>query len=330
MLSRTASNVYWMARYMERAENSARILDVTHQMSLLPRDSDESHQEWYAPLNITGTLDAFMQRYDAVNAANVLRHIALDPTNPTSIYSSIYAARENARATRGNITTEMWESLNSTWLELQGMKTSQLQSIGVSRFFEWVKERSHLFRGVSHGTMLHDDGFHFIRLGTFLERSDSTARILDVKYHILLPSLKDVGGAVDYYQWGALLDSVSAFEPYRKVYRDVITPLKVAELLILREDMPRSLHCCLNEVSSLLIKINGASGAESRRRAGELYARLHYTRIADIFQFGLHEYLTDFLLRINALDNEIERGFWAYRSVDDNVPNAGLEIPRAA
>jgi len=330
MLSRTASHVYWMARYMERAENSARILDVTHHMSLLPQDNAETQQEWYAPLNITGTLDAFRQRYDAVNAANVLQHIALDPANPTSIYSSICAARENARATRGTITTEMWESLNFTWLELQGMKTYQLQSMGVSRLFEWVKERSHLFRGVSHGTMLRDDGFHFTRLGTFLERADSTARILDVKYHILLPSLKDVGGAVDYYQWGALLRSVSAFEAYRKVYRDVITPLRVAELLILREDMPRSLHGCLNELSGILSRINGASGAEARRRAGELHARLHYTRIADIFQFGLHEYITDFLLRINALAEEIERGFWAYRGVDGKMPDVNLEMPRAA
>jgi uncharacterized alpha-E superfamily protein len=330
MLSRTASHVYWMARYMERAENSARILDITHHMSLLPQDNDDSQQEWYAPLNITGTLDAFRQHYDTVNAANVLQHLALDPANHTSIYSSIYAARENARATRGTITSEMWESLNSTWLELQGMKADQLQSMGVSRLFEWVKERSHLFRGVTHGTMLRDEGFHFIRLGTFLERADSTARILDVKYHILLPSLKDVGGAVDYYQWGALLRSVSAFESYRKVYRDVITPLRVAELLILREDMPRSLHVCLNEISGILSRIDGISGAEARRRAGDLHARLHYTRISDIFQFGLHEYLTDFLLRINELADEIDQGFWAYRGVDDKVPKAVLEMPRAA
>ncbi|MBI2313407.1 MAG: alpha-E domain-containing protein [Betaproteobacteria bacterium] len=308
MLSRTADHLYWMARYMERAENTARMLDVAHQTALLPGPHPE-HQEWYAPLNITGALSAYSSRYGEVRPDRVIRFMALDPENPSSIFACIYSARENARAVRGSISSEMWESLNATWLELRNATFEQIHADGLSPFFDWVKERSHLFRGVTFGTMLHDEGFRFIRLGTFLERADNTARFLDVKYHILLPSLKDVGGAVDYYQWSALLRSLSALEAYQRTYRDAITPLRVAELLILRDDMPRSLHACLNEVFDILQKINGPSGAEVRRRAGELHASLHFGRISDIFQQGLHEYLTEFLRRIGALGEEIRRSF---------------------
>lgn len=312
MLSRTASHAYWMARYMERAENTARILNIMHHMSLLPQGTPEGYQEWNAPLNITGTLSSFSDAYPKVNADSVLKFMALDENNPFSIFSSVFRARENARSVRGKITSEMWESLNGTWIELKKIRDGKPKERDYGAFFEWVKERSHLFRGVTHGTILRDNTFYFVRLGTFLERADSTARILDVKYHILLPSLKDVGGAVDYYQWGALLRSVSAFESYRKVYRDVITPLRVAEMLILREDMPRSLHACLDEILAILAGINGGSGVEARRRTGELHARLHFARIADIFEFGLHEYLTDFLKRLTVLTEEIHGSFFVY------------------
>ncbi|MCU0869523.1 MAG: alpha-E domain-containing protein, partial [Burkholderiales bacterium] len=245
MLSRTANNLYWMARFVERAENTARMLDVAYRMSLVPKDARLADQEWYAPLNITGALYPFSGRHSTVNAAGVLHYMVLDPDNPSSIWSCAKAARENARAVRGSITSEMWEVINGTWLELQRITEDRVRSERVLEFFEWVKERSHLFRGVTVGTLLREEAFHFNRLGTFLERADNTARILDVKYHVLLPSVEDVGGAEDYYQWAAVLRSVSAFESYRKVYRDVITPLRVAELLILRENMPRSLHLCM-------------------------------------------------------------------------------------
>ncbi|MCL5259149.1 MAG: alpha-E domain-containing protein, partial [Nitrospirae bacterium] len=196
------------------------------------------------------------------------------------------------------------------------------------RFFEWIKERSHLFRGVTHGTILRDDTFLFVRLGTFVERADSTARILDVKYHILLPSLQAVGGAVDYYQWVALLRSVSAFESYRKVYRDVIVPIRVAEMLVLREDMPRSLHACLDEILEILTEVNGSSGTEARRKAGELHARLHFGEIREIFSQGLHEYLTDFLKRITALSQEIHARYFVAverrACPEGDVPENGL------
>jgi uncharacterized alpha-E superfamily protein len=310
MLSRTANNLYWMARYVERAENSARTLESTYRMSLMPQDPAIIQQEWYAPLNITGTLFPFTGRYTTVGPREVLRYMVLDPDNPSSIVSCFRAARENGRAVRGSITSEMWEALNHTWLELQRVTDARLEGEGVLEFFDWVKDRSHLFRGVTVGTALHDEAFRFNRLGTFIERADNTARILDVKYHVLLPRVQDVGGAVDYYQWAAVLRSVSAFESYRKVYRDVITPLKVAELMILRDDMPRSLHACMGEVYETLLLLATPQAQEALRLAGELHAELHFGRIEKIFNAGLHEYLTGFLDRTGALGQEINHGFF--------------------
>jgi uncharacterized alpha-E superfamily protein len=315
MLSRVASNLYWMSRYVERAENTARVLDVTWRMSLLVKEPGLQDQEWFAPLNITGTLFPFSGRHSVVCAREVVHFMALDPENPSSIYACARQARENARAIRGSITSEMWEVLNSTWLEMQSMDEEKMEAHGVSAFFDWVKERSHLFRGVTFGTMHRDDAYEFTRLGTHIERADSTARILDVKYHILLPSVKDVGGAVDYYQWSAVLRSVSAFEAYRKVYRDVITPLKLAELLILREDVPRSLRFCLMQVCATLQKVQNAQSKETLRLAGQIMAGLLYGRISDIFAAGLHEYLTDFLDSMQDLSRHIQGTFFAANAV---------------
>ena len=309
MLSRVASNLYWMSRYVERAENTARVLDVTWRMSLLVKEARLQDQEWFAPLNITGTLFPFSGRHNEVCAREVLHFMALDPENPSSIYACARQAREDARSVRGTITSEMWEVLNSTWLEMQQMDEEKMQARGVSTFFDWVKERSHLFRGVTFGTMHRDDAYAFARLGTHMERADSTARILDVKYHILLPSVKDVGGAVDYYQWSAVLRSVSGFEVYRKAYRNVILPEKVAELLILRPDMPRSLAACTNRVLANLRLVANEQSAETLRRAGRLQADLQFGRIDEILATGLHAFLTQFLERVGTLGVGISRDF---------------------
>lgn len=312
MLSSTADHLYWMARSMERAENTARMLDVTYRMSLLKKTFQEPHHEWRAMLSISGLHEDFEVRYDVPSAKNVLYFMALDKKNPGSIYSSLFRARENARAVRGSTTSEMWEALNATWLEMRRIQSDGIDEDGVSRFFDWVKERSHLSRGIAHGTMLRDNTFRFIRLGSFLERADNTARILDVKYHILLPSPKDIGGAADYYQWSAVLRSVSAFESYRKVYRDQITPKRVAELLILRPDMARSLITCVSEVHRLLCDINGPRSSELVSRCGQLHARLNADTIDAIFEFGLHEYLSAFLEQIYELGNLVNTSyFWS-------------------
>ncbi len=319
MLSRTADHLFWMARYIERAENTARILDVAHRSSLVPLDMEGTEAYlWYAPLNITGCSIGYELKHGLARADKVTHFMALDPDNPSSIYSCLKSARENARSVRGAITSEMWEVINSAWLELNRL-SQPISDEQYTDFFDWVKERSHLFRGVTLGTIIKDVALRFIRLGTFLERADNTARILDVKYHILLPSVGDVGGAADYYQWGSLLKSVSAFEAYQKIYRDVISPLKVAELFILRDDMPRSLHACMNEVEESLIDINGSSGREARRRAGELHAALHFGRIEDVFEQGLHEYLTDFLEHTDLLGREIRNAYLSRRDYFEPV-----------
>jgi len=312
MLSRAANNLYWMSRHIERAENTARVLDVTYRMSLLPyRTPDQSWADpWALPLVITGLATAYYERRSGpLSPEHVLRFMTLDPENPSSIYSCVQSARENARAVRGAITAEMYEDINSLWLEIKDHTYDRIFARGISEFFDWVKIGSHQFRGVTFGTMLRDEAYQFIRLGTFMERADNTARILDVKYHTLLPSVTAVGGAVDYYQWGALLRSVSAFDAYRKVYRDVITPMRVAELLILREDVPRSLHACTREIYEILRGLCDASSREAERLAGELNAQLRYGRTEQVFAVGLHEYLMGILDKLSALNGEINQRF---------------------
>ena len=304
MLSRTADHLYWMARYTERAENIARLLDVTYRMSLLPGQDGAGY--WGAALGSNGLEESFRAAYGAINGPNVLQFMAFDERNASSIRASLRGARENAHAVRGTLTSETWETLNTTWLEMREMRASQVTGSELARFFEWVKFRSHLSRGVTVGTMLQDEAFHFIRLGTFIERSDNTARILDVKYDELAP--KPEPGA-EYYEWGALLRSVSAFEIYRRVYRDVITPARVAELLILRDDMPRSLHACLNVVHEIIGLVANRQSSETERRSGSLHADLHYGRMEDIFARGLHEYLSDFLDRTADLGSRISADF---------------------
>lgn len=306
MLSRTADHLFWMSRYMERAENLARLLDVTYQMSLVPQSEEKANQSWNAIIALNSLEETFAAKYPAVNGENVLKFMVSDPDNFSSIHSCLRLARENAHAVRGTLTTEMWETLNSTWLEARGKSFEQLMAAGIGDYFEWVKTRSHLSRGVTVGTLLQDESYHFIRLGTLLERADNTARILDVKYHGLDHSEE---GATDFYQWGALLRSVSAFEVYRKAYRDVITPERVAELLILRGDMPRSLLFCMSGVMKNLALIANRQSGETARQAGLLHAQLRYGRIDDILEHGLHEWLTDFMDRIYLLGDGISRDF---------------------
>ena len=326
MLSRVADRIFWMSRQMERAENMARILGVTSNLVLFG-NYEAQEQNLLAPLTITGTAEAFAAQHDKLTLPALIDFLAFDQSNPSSIWSCLRDARENAHAVRWQITSEMWETLNSTWIELRGFgrrstasrrrgdaaraDAASADSAGAeaTRFFDWVKDRSHLFRGVTYGTIVRGEAFNFSRLGTHLERADNTARILDVKYHILLPRVEDVGGALDYYQWAALLRSVSAFETYRLIYRDQIFPIKVAELLILEQRMPRSLAACAAQVNASLERIVGQNDAAAKRLSGELFVRLTHADIDEIFQSGLHEYLTDCLDDINELGSRMQRAY---------------------
>jgi len=309
MLSRTADHLYWMARYIERAENMARVLDVTYRMSLVSHAAQSEVMLWQPPVLIADDVAAFERDYGDYNAANVMRYMALDEHNPSSIVSCLGSARENARSVRVAMSSEMWETVNALWLELSQRIGQGFNEADIGDFCDWVKSRSHLFRGVTFGTMLRDDAYKFVRLGTFVERADNTARLLDAKYHLLMAAGAGDDGAVDYYEWSSLLRSVSSFEAYQKVYRDAIEPSRVAELLVLRDDMPRSLHACYDELTPILEQICVVRGRECLRQAGEIHARLHFGRMEDIFKTGLHQFLQDFIIHNNTLGREIQHAF---------------------
>jgi len=308
MLSRTADHLYWMARYIERAENMARVLDVTYRMSLVPNAGHTEADLWMPPVRIVDDVESFERDYGAYNASNVMQYMALDQRNPSSIISALNSARENARSVRVAMSSEMWENVNSLWLELQQRVSSGLTESDYTEFCDWVKSRSHLFRGVTVGTMLRDDGYRFVRLGTFIERADNTARLLDAKYEQLRNLNDETDHIGDYYEWSSLLRSVSAMEAYQKVFRDTIEASKVAELLVLRDDMPRSLHACMDEMTSILQHVQGDRGWECVRMAGEMHAKLHFSRMSDIVD-QLHEFLQDFIVHNNNLGVEIQRTF---------------------
>ncbi|MET0519305.1 MAG: alpha-E domain-containing protein [Burkholderiaceae bacterium] len=322
MLSRTADHLFWMSRYMERAENTARMLDVNYQTSLLPQTALGAEQGWRSLLSISELIQPYQERYGEIDAKKVKDFVVRDESNPSSILNCLRAARENARAVRGALTTEAWETTNQTWLEFKRLLADGLLARDPAALFEWVKFRSHLSRGVTVGTMLQDEAFNFIRIGSFLERADNTARLLDVKFHALPPSVPGGPGgrqqqaqtqvtdvAQDFYHWSSLLRSVSGFEIYRKVYSNVIQPDKVAELLILRSNMPRSLAHCMARLLDNLGRVANDQSGETLRQAGRLNADLQYGRIDEILATGLHAYLTQFLERVNALGAGISRDF---------------------
>ena len=314
MLSRTADCLYWMARYTERAENTARMLDVNHQTSLLPQPAEFLEQSWKKLLTISKLEDAFLGQYDVVNRENVLDFMIYETSNPSSIVSCLYAARENARVIRGKITSEVWETQNTTWLELQRILEARHQA-DPSRLLEWVKHRCHLFRGVLYGTMLKNEAFYFINVGTLLERADNTARILETKYEDqaslkVLDADEGAGGEFfDFYHWAALLRSVSAFEIYRQIYSDQVTPKQVAKLLIFNKQMPRSLVCCVNELIPLISEVKNQQSKEIERLLGKLKASLDYSDIDEVFAQGLEEFIEGFLERINHIADEFSSAY---------------------
>ncbi len=313
MLSRTADHLFWMSRYTERAENTARLLDVNYQTSLLPQSDAVALVGWQGLISISELTPAYTEKYGDIRARDVMEFMVKDEDNPSSIVSCLSAARENARAVRGTLTTEVWETMNQTWIEVRRDLRNGNFERDPAKFFEWVKFHSHLSRGVTVGTMLMDEALYFMRLGTFLERADNTARLMDVKFHAVQSDFYGTASEkdqeYDFYHWSAILRSVSGFEIYRKVYRDVIKPELVAELMMLRPDMPRSLLASLNEVVNNLNLLATERSSDTLRRAGKLCAELKYGHIDEILATGLHAYLTQFLDRVNDLGSHISRDF---------------------
>lgn len=291
MLSRVAANLYWMSRYLERAESMARILDVGQSLALLAGRAGDPRSA-IEPLVITDTLEDFRAAGGTPLPEDVARFLAWDPRHPSSIVNCLETARENARSVRGSITSEMWENINDTWLQLQ-----RHRAVGKpidSSFFEWVKERSHMFRGITGATLRQDQPYLFIRLGIFIERGDNTARILSVK-HVPGSASADENALADYYSLSAVLRSVSAFEAYRDTYRDAIDARRVAELLIFDPRLPRSLRFCIEQVDQILQGLPDEPGRLPRRLSAILRSRLAYGVLDEVYAYGLHPFLERYL-----------------------------------
>lgn len=305
MLGRTANDLFWMARYMERAENIARLLEVGYRLILLPHQSGED--EWRSTLRTAGCEAAYLERHSKFETAQVVEFMLLDRDNPSSVTSCIQAARRNARAQRTAITREMWEALNSAWIELDGRVRRAREPNELPALFDWIRERSALFRGALLNTILRNDTFYFTQLGTFIERADNTARILDVKYYMLLPQNEIVGGGLDSAQWATILRSVSAHRSFRWAYRDAFKPWHIADFVILNPQLPRSLRSCYGEIAAALAGLAELYGADSdaMKRADGTLEMLAQADMVTIFQRGLHEFLREFIAGNSELASQI-------------------------
>ena len=302
MLARTADNLFWLARSMERADFTARTIEATLRLEILPKSGPDDMAEWEGALSSVGALDSFHTSHETLDEAAAVEFLTFDRSNPSSICNCLENARATGRAVRTALTAETWTAINDAWLELKrfesrrrGAKDFDRRSL--ARFLDYVKKASLDFDGACYRTMLRNDAYWFNRLGIFVERADNTARLLDVKYHLLLPSDEEVGGSLDYFQWVAILRAVSATTSYHWVYRDRVKPWLIADLLILKAAMPRSLISCYESIDRALDSLardDGRSGA-SQRQARAMLSRLERATMSEIFQNGLHEFITEFL-----------------------------------
>ena len=325
MLSRVADSIFWMSRYIERAENVARFIDVNCHMILdLPAGSPE---QWGALIVTSGDHERFAVRYGtAATQENVIQFLAFDPENPNSILSCVRAARENARSVREIISSEMWEQVNSFFLTVNAPDAARRARESPHDLFTEIKMASHLFEGLTETTMSHVEAWHFARLGRTLERADKTSRLLDVKYFILLPRLTDVGSPFDDIQWSAVLRSASAFEMYRKRHGR-ISPDRIVEFLLLDREFPRAVHYCLNAAEESLHAISGTPIGTFRnlaeQRLGQLRSELGYARVDDILTGGLHEFLDGLQSKLNLVGDAIFETFFALRPVGGGAVRLG-------
>jgi len=317
MLSRIADSLFWLARYIERAEDTARILDVTFH-TLLEQTQQPSRLQWEPVLAMAGEAPIFRQTYGEPNANNVFEFLAFSPNNPSSIIQCVTKARENARTIRDRISREMWEDLNGLYFTLLGFNPREETLAGPHRFCGRVIFGSHRFRGVTDATLPHDEGWEFLRVGGALERAEMTARLVDMQYRSLLETGTQVSPP-DNHQWMAVLKSVGAYEAYHRLYHSPIEPDRVAEMLILHAQHPRSLRYSVTELQSGLRNISntgpGSYANEAERLVGKVLERLRYDRIDDILRGGLHAYLADLIRHFDAIGDAIGRTYFYYEVV---------------
>jgi uncharacterized alpha-E superfamily protein len=308
MLSSTAASLYWLGRYVERAGNNARGLQVALRMVSLTGAVAQRDNAWRALLIASGCEPGFIAKDIPLTQENVVRYLAADPENPSSIMSCIEAARRNGRAVRTALTVDMWEAVNETWSQARRCSDETFTPDNLPDFLDWMKSRTVLFNGAYADTMLRDEAWRFVRLGTMLERADNTARVLDVHHH----ALGDIeeSGAVAYLQWQAILRSVSALRAYQWVYHARLEPRRIAELLLLRPELPRSMIACyarIEETLEALAASHGGKRGECHRLVGEAHARLRFARMEDIMAGGLHDFLTRTIDRNIEIGGEIAR-----------------------
>jgi len=313
LLSRVADALYWTGRYMERAENVARFIAVNQNLMLdLPREAGD---QWQPIVDTTGDAAAFREHYGAATMENVVRFLAFDPVNPNSICSCVAAARENARSVRETISSEMWQQINSLYLLLSAEGRKPLEVV-LPEFCHSVRMACHLFQGITDNTMTHNEAWHFIRLGTTLERADKTTRMLDVKYFILLPSVSDIGTPYDDIQWAAVLRSVSGFEMYRKRHGRIV-PERIVEFLLLDGEFPRAVRYCIGVADASLHAITGsrpgAFSCATEQRLGLLRSELDYAQVQPILQSGLHEFFDALQAKMNTVDECVLKDFFAVK-----------------
>lgn len=303
MLGRTAASLFWMGRYIERAENIARLTQVGHRISITPDGTGGYREDWKSTLVTAGCLEAFQERHAKLTAEAVQLFLMFDREHPSSIRSCLETARNNGRAVRTALTREMWEALNSTWLEFSAIAPASLDAGRRAELLDWVRQRSAQFRGAMIGSLLRDEGFHFSQLGTFIERADNTARIIDVKYNVLLPANQAMAGERNLHQLETILRSVAAHSSYRHFYRDGYIPRNVADFLIMRPEMPRSLRFCHDFVapSAAALAAMTGGGAASLALTEALSADIARRDLDAIIRDGLHEFLVDFLARNAAI-----------------------------
>jgi uncharacterized alpha-E superfamily protein len=302
MLARTADNLFWLARSMERADYIARTIEATLRLEYLPKSDGDKTAEWEGALNAAGAYDGYVEAHGELDEENAVEFLTFDRSNPSSICNCLENARASGRAVRTALTAETWTAINDAWLELKRFESSHrmarpLDRVALTRFLDYVKKASLDFDGSCYRTMLRSEAYWFNRLGVYIERADNTARLLDVKYHLLLPSTEPIGGSLDYFQWVAILRAVSAATAYHWVYRDRVKPWLIADLLILKRAMPRSLISCYESIDRALDSLardDGRSGL-AQRQARAMHSRLERSSMTQIFQSGLHEFITAFI-----------------------------------
>jgi uncharacterized alpha-E superfamily protein len=319
MLSRVADSVYWIGRYLERAENVARFIDVN--LNLMLDVSHRSGEQWAPLVQTSDDEQRFFERYDAPSRENVIRFLTFDASNPNSILSCVTAARENARSVREIISSEMWEQVNSFYHSVRDGARGMELLTAPNEFYVQVKMASHLFDGITNATMSKGEAWHFLRAGCMLERADKTSRIVDVKYFILLPDVSDIGSTFDSIQWAALLKSASAHEMYSKRHRR-IAPEKIVGFLILNREFPRAVRYCVMEAEQCLHAISGSSEDSfsnvAEQRIGRLAAELNYAQVDEIIADGLHEYLDSLQGKLNRVSDAITETFFSLRPIAVN------------